>query len=74
VKERIEATISGTPITPSVKRVQEKIKGAAERSILSSALAKQRVHDLSLAEQEREKRKNTDNNKVVQKYREIYVY
>jgi len=74
VKERIEAAINGTPITPSVKRVQEKVEGAAERSILSGALAKQRVYDLSLAAQEREKRDNKDNGKIVQKYGEIYVY
>jgi hypothetical protein len=30
VKERIEAALSGTLITPSVKRVQDKIEGAAE--------------------------------------------
>ena len=66
--------MNGTPITPSVLRVQEKVEGAAERSMLSGALAKQRVHDLSIAEQEREKRKDKDNNKIVQKYGEIYVY
>jgi hypothetical protein len=74
VKEWIEAAISGIPITPSVKHMQEKVENAAERSILSGALAKQRVHDLSLAEQEREKRNNKNNNKIVQKYGEIYVY
>jgi hypothetical protein len=74
VKERIEAALSGTLITPSVKRVQDKIEGAAEWSILSGALAKQRVHDLSLAEQEREKRNVPDNNRIIQKYGEIYVY
>ena len=61
-------------ITLSVKCVQKKVKGAAEWLILSGALAKQRVHDLSLAVQEREKRENRDNRKVVQKYSEIYVY
>jgi len=74
VHGRIEAALSGTPITPSVKRVQEKLEGAAERSILSGALAKQRVHDLSLAEQERESRNAPDNSRIVQKYGEIYVY
>jgi hypothetical protein len=74
VKERIEAAINGTPITPSVKRVQEKVEGATERSMLSRALAKQRVHDLSLAAQEREKRDDRDNGRIVQKYGEIYVY
>lgn len=49
MKERIEAAINGTLNTPSVKHVQEKIKGAAERSILSRTLTKQRVYDLSLA-------------------------
>jgi hypothetical protein len=74
VKERIEAAMNGTPITPSVRRVQDKIEGAAERLMLSSALAKQRVYDLGIAEQERQKRDDKDNNKIVQKYGEIYVY
>jgi hypothetical protein len=50
------------------------VEGASERSILSSALAKHRVHDLSVAEAEREKRKDKDNNKIFQKYGEIYVH
>jgi hypothetical protein len=33
--------------------VQDKIEGAAERSMLSGALAKQRVYDLGITEQER---------------------
>jgi hypothetical protein len=45
--------------------VQEKVENAAERSMLSGALAKQRVHDLSIAEQERERRNEKDNNKVI---------
>src|ERR1035438_10155179 len=70
----MEAAISGIPITPSVLHVQEKIESTAERSMLSGALAKQRVYDLSIAEAEREKRKDKDNSKIVQKYGEIYVY
>jgi hypothetical protein len=66
--------MNGIPIILSVKHIQEKVKGIAERSILSGALAKQRVHDLSLTEQEREKRNNRDNGRIIQKYREIYVY
>jgi hypothetical protein len=74
VKERIEAVMNGILITPSIKHVQEKVEGIAEQSILSGALVKQRVHDLSLAEQEREKRNDRDNGRIIQKYREIYVY
>jgi hypothetical protein len=74
VKKRIEAVINGIPIILSVKHVQEKVKGIVERSILSGALVKQRVHDLSLVEQEREKRNGRDNGRIIQKYREIYVY
>ncbi len=44
MKERIE---EGILIIPSVKHVQEKIKGTAT---LSGALGKQRVYDLSIAE------------------------
>jgi hypothetical protein len=74
MKKRIEVAINGTPITLSVKRVQEKVESALEQSMLSKALAKQRVHDLSLAAQEQEKRDNKDNGRIVQKYSEIYVY
>ena len=49
VRERIEAVMNSILITLSVKCVQKKVKGAAEWLILSGALAKQRVHDLSLA-------------------------
>ena len=66
--------MNGIPITPSVKYVQEKVEGASERSILSGALAKQRVHNLSLAEQGWEKRNDRDNGRIVQKYGEIYLY
>ena len=41
--------------------------------MLSGALAKQRVQDLSLAEQERAKRRE-NSGRIVQKYGEIYVY
>jgi hypothetical protein len=67
------AAINGIPITLSVLRVQDKIEGASQRSILSGALAKNRVLDLGLAEAERLKRKDKDSNKIVQKYGEIYV-
>jgi hypothetical protein len=46
---------------------------ASQRSILSGALAKQRVYDLSLAESIRQKRKE-GGGKVIQKYGEIYTY
>jgi hypothetical protein len=57
--------MNGTPITPSVRHVQDKIEGAAERSMLSSALAKQRVYDLGITEQEHQKCNDKDNNKIV---------
>jgi hypothetical protein len=65
VKERIE---EGILIMPSVKHVQEKIKGTAEQSTLSGALGKQRV---SIAEQQRAAQNNP---KIIQKYGGIYVY
>jgi hypothetical protein len=40
VKERTQAAIEGIRTTPSVRHVQEKIEAAAERSMLSGALAK----------------------------------
>lgn len=45
--------------------MQEKIKEAVERLILSGALAKQRVYNLSIAEQECAQRDNRDNNRIV---------
>ena len=74
VAQRIDDAINGTPLTPSVKRVHDKVERAAERLIISGGLTKQRVHDLSIIEQERERRNDKDNNKIVQKYGEIYVY
>jgi hypothetical protein len=65
VQEQIKVAINSIPITLPIRRVQEKVEGAAERSILSSALAKQRVYDLGIIEQERAKRNNKDNNKIV---------
>jgi hypothetical protein len=65
VREQIEAAINSTLITPSVKHIQEKVENIAERLILSSALAKQKVYDLSLAAQEQEKREHKDNRKIV---------
>ena len=73
IKERIIAAINGTPITPTVVRVQDKVEMASQRSMLSGALAKQRVYDLGLAESIRQKRKE-GGGKVVQKYGEIYTY
>jgi protein subunit release factor B len=70
----MQVAILGILITPIVIRVQEKVESAAERSMLSGALAKQKIHDLSLAEVKQEKQKDEDNNKIVQKYSEIYVY
>ena len=74
MRERIEAVMNSILITTSVKRMQEKVEGTVERPILSGALTKQSVYDLSFAAQEREKRKDKDNIKVIQKYGEIYIY
>src|SRR5580692_8961092 len=71
VKERTIASINGIPITPTILHVQDKIERASQRSMLSGALAKQRVHDLGVAEMARQKRKESGG-KVVQKYGEIY--
>jgi hypothetical protein len=64
--------MNSIPITPSVLRVQEKVEAVLERLILASALARQRVLDLGLAEKERLARKEGAS-KIVQKYREITV-
>jgi hypothetical protein len=52
------------PITPSVLRVQDKVAQAAEQLILASALATNRIHDLSIAEAARKERKEASS-KVV---------
>jgi hypothetical protein len=59
------------PITPTILHIQDKIKRASQRSMLSGVLAKQKVHDLGVAEMARQKRKESGG-KVVQKYGEIY--
>jgi hypothetical protein len=64
--------MNSIPITPSVLRVQEKVEAASERSILASALARQRVLDLGLAEKERLARKEGAS-KIIQKYGEITI-
>ena len=60
-----------TPITPSVIRVADKVENASQRSMLAGALATNRIHDLSIAEAARQKRKEASG-KIVQKYGEIY--
>ena len=68
---RIEASIRlGEPLTPTVRRIHQKVEGAAQRSILRGALSSQRVADLSSAAKRRES--SIDGRKVVQKYGEIY--
>jgi hypothetical protein len=64
--------MNGIPITPSVLHIQEKVEAALERSILASALARQRVLDLGLAEKERLARKEGAS-KIIQKYGEITI-
>jgi len=72
VKERNIAAMEGvTPITPSVIRVADKVENASQRSMLAGALATNRIHDLSIAEAARQKRKKASG-KIVQKYGEIY--
>ena len=60
-----------TPVTPSVIRVANKVEKASQRSMLAGALATNRIHDLSIAEAARQKRKEASG-KIVQKYGEIY--
>ena len=63
----------GAPITPSVIYIAEKIKKAAETSMLSGALLKHRLQDIATAEAACKKRKE-GSSKVVQKYSEIRVH
>ena len=55
-----------------VLRIQEKVEAVLERLILASALARQRVLDLGLAEKKRLARKEGAS-KIIQKYREITI-
>jgi hypothetical protein len=65
--------MEGIPLTPSVIRVQDKVEKASMTSILAGALSTNRIHDLSIAETARKKRKESSGgNKVVEKYGEIY--
>ena len=70
VQRRLELALEGEPITPSVRRVTEKLEISAQRSMLKGALATQHIQDLNLASQARQKSK--DGRKIVQKYGEIY--
>ncbi len=72
VQSRQAAAIKGTPITPSVIRVIDKLESSAQRSMYSGALSTHRVHDLSIAAARRQKK--SDGGKIVQKYSEIYGY
>lgn len=72
-KRQFDAVDQDLPITPSVIRVFQKVEKASETSMLSGALSKHRLQDLSQAEAIR-KRRNEGSRKVVQKYGEIRVY
>jgi hypothetical protein len=63
--------MQGTPITPSMVRVQDKIEKASETSMLTGALSTNLLRDLTIAEDARKSRKDTSG-KIVQKYGEIY--
>jgi hypothetical protein len=63
--------MQGTPITPSVVRVQDKIKKASETSMLTGALSTHWLRDLTIAEDVCKSWKDASG-KVVQKYGEIY--
>jgi hypothetical protein len=61
----MKAAMDGTPVTPLVIRVQDKVEQASQRSILAGALVTNRVHDLSIAEKARAARKDPKGNKIV---------
>jgi hypothetical protein len=71
VKGHMQAVIGNEqPLTPSVAHVQNKLEKSAQQLMLSGALSKNQLYDLSLAA---ERRKNIeDGGKIVQKYGEIY--
>jgi C-terminal processing protease CtpA/Prc len=71
IQSRTVEAMQGAPITPSVVRVQDKIKKASETSMLTRALSTNRLQDLTIAEDARKSQKDASG-KVVQKYREIY--
>lgn len=72
-KRQFDALEGRIPLTPSVIRVSEKVEKASETSILAGALSTHRLHDLSVAEAARKRRKESSG-KIVQKYGEITVY
>lgn len=72
-KRHFESIEQGTPITPSVIRVAEKVEKGSETSMLRGALSKHRLYILSKAEAAHKRRKEASG-KVVQKYGEIRVY
>ncbi|KAI0993421.1 hypothetical protein K3495_g14763 [Podosphaera aphanis] len=71
VQRRLDLAMDGgEPITPSVRRVTQKLESSARRAMLKGGLASQHVHNLNLANQAREKAK--DRRKVVQKFGVVY--
>lgn len=69
---RTEEAISRVQtLSPSIRRVQDKVEKASETAILRGALSTHRIYDLSITESVRRERKEWSN-KIVQKYREIY--
>ena len=72
IKLRTEEAISRVQtLSPSIRRVQDKVEKASETAILRGALSTHRIYDLSITESVRRERKEWSN-KIVQKYREIY--
>jgi hypothetical protein len=69
IRERMNDAMGGVPLTPSVMRLQDKVEKASMTSIHAAAFSTNRIHDLSIAEAARKKRKESSGgNKVVQKY------
>ncbi|KAI1000805.1 hypothetical protein K3495_g7393 [Podosphaera aphanis] len=71
IQRRLDLAMDGGElITPSVRRVTQKLESSGQRAMLKRGLASQRIHDLNLTNQTREKAK--DGKKVVQKFSVVY--
>ena len=72
-QEYVTERLKAGDITPTVIRVQEKVIKAGDRMVIAGQLSTEYLRATQQREKARKER-NNDNNKIVQKYGEIYSY
>ena len=72
-QEYVTERLKAGDITPTAIRVQEKVVKAGDRMVIAGQLSTEYLRATQQREKARKER-NNDNNKIVQKYGEIYGY